>query len=104
MRAHLLLVAVVLSLLGPVRARADHIKDPAEVLPAKTIAYGELRQPGQLAKEVASLFEGSALENVPDSLARLFDGHERPRHLEGPGAAGLLFAPAVIRAMQRLRG
>src|SRR4051794_2730613 len=104
MRARLLLVAVVLSPLGPVRARADHVKDPAEVLPAKTIIYGELRQPGQLAKEVASLFEGSALENVPDSLSRLFDDRERPRHIERLGAAGLPFAPEVIREVQRLRG
>jgi hypothetical protein len=102
MRTRLLLAAVVLALPGA--AWADHIKDPAEVLPAKTIAYAELRQPGQFAKEVASLFEGSALGNVPDSLAQLFDGHERPRHLEGVGAVGLLFSPEVIREVRRLRG
>src|SRR5262249_35851705 len=85
-------------------ARSDHIKNPAEVLPAKTIAYGELRQPGQLVKEVASLFEGSALGNVPDSLARLFEGRERPHRMEDVGAAGLLFAPEVSREVPRMRG
>src|SRR4051794_11096736 len=104
MRARLLLAVLVLSLLGPARARADHVKDPAELLPANTIVYGELRQPGQFAREVASLFEGSALENVPDSLAKLFEGRERPRHIEGLGAAGLAFAPEVIREVKRLRG
>jgi hypothetical protein len=95
---------MIVSLLGPARALADHVKDPAEVLPAKTIVYGELRQPGQLAKEIASLFEGSVLGNVPDSLSKLFDGRERPRGMEGVGAAGLLFAPEVIREVQRVRG
>src|SRR5262249_20677581 len=66
MRTRLLLAAVVFSLLGSARVRADHLKDPAEVLPAKTVVYGELRQPGQLVKEIGSLLEGSALENVPD--------------------------------------
>jgi len=104
MRTRLLLAAVVFSLLGSAGARADHLKDPAEVLPAKTIVYGELRQPGQLVKEIGSLLEGSALENVPDSLTKLFGDRERPRHTEGLGAAGLLFSPEVIRELQRMHG
>jgi len=65
MRARLLLAVLVLSQLGPARARADHVKDPAELLPANTIVYGELRQPGRFAKEVASLFEGSPWRTFP---------------------------------------
>src|SRR5262249_29794956 len=57
MRTRLLLAAVVLALPGTTPARADHIKDPAEVMPAKSVVYVELHQPGQLVKEIASLFE-----------------------------------------------
>src|SRR5436190_10624702 len=106
MRTRLLLAAVVLSLLGSSRARADHLKDPAEVLPAKTIVYGELRQPGQLVKEIGSLLEGSALENVPDSITKLIDDRKRLRDMEhlgrdtrGLSAVGLFFAPEVIREL-----
>src|SRR5262245_50236078 len=52
------------------KEKAVSIKDPAEVLPAKTLAYGEFRQPGQFLKEFADLFEGSVLGNLPDSLAK----------------------------------
>ncbi len=104
MRTRLLLAAVVLALPGTTPARADHIKDPAEVMPAKTVVYVELRQPGQLVKELANLFEGSALGNVPDSLTKLFDRGDRPRGSEGLSAAGLLFAPEVICEVQRIRG
>src|SRR5262249_50678541 len=104
MRTRLLLAVVVLALPGTTPARADHIKDPAEVMPAETVAYVELRQPGQLVKEIASLFEGSALGNVPDSLTKLFERGERPRGSEPLGATGLLFAPEVIRELQRIRG
>src|SRR5262245_27385362 len=104
MRTRLLLAVVVLALPGTTPARADHIKDPAELMPAKSVVYVELHQPGQLVKEIASLFEGSALGNVPDSLTKLFDRGERPRGSEPLGAAGLLFAPEVIRELQRIRG
>jgi hypothetical protein len=104
MRTRLLLAAVVLALPGTTPARADHIKDPAELMPAKTVVYVELRQPGQLVKEIANLFEGTALGNVPDSLTKLFDRGDRPRGSEPLGASGLLFAPEVIREVQRIRG
>lgn len=101
-----------LALLFGATAAPAQIKSPADLLPADTLAYGELRQPGQLAREVASLFEGSALGNVPDSLARLTAGMKdqpmaaaQARRMFGElGGMGLLFAPEVIREVQRLQG
>ena len=50
---------------GPPPLWAQTIKNPADVMPAKTVVYGELRQVGQLGQEIAGLFGGSALSNVP---------------------------------------
>ena len=85
------------------------VKDPAELLPANTLAYAELRQPGKLVKEFADLFEGSVLANVPDSFARLLPpGQKLPRrgHSEfaALGGFGLILSPEVIKEMQRIQG
>jgi hypothetical protein len=105
MRLRVLLLASVLFVsISPVRGQ--QIKDPAEVLPAGTLGYVELRQPGPLAKEVAGLFKGSVLSNVPDSLARL---RARPgaNPMGGPqvaGMFGLLVSPEVIAELGRMQG
>jgi hypothetical protein len=82
------------------------VTDPAELLPATTLAYAEVRQPGQLVKEFASLFEGSVLADVPDSLTKLLPpGEKPPRRGWGPlGGFGLLFAPEVVKEAKRLQG
>lgn len=85
-------------------ARTQEVKDPAELMPAGTLAYAELRHPGQLVKEIASLFEGSAFGNVPDSLTKLFP-KEMPRHArQEMGAFGLVLAPEVIKEVSRIQG
>src|SRR5262245_66681281 len=76
MRLHVLAPLALLCLF-PVVASAEPIKDPAEVMPARTLAYLELRQFGQLYKEFASLFEGSYLGNMPDSLHKLYERHQK---------------------------
>jgi hypothetical protein len=69
MRSHVpLLGAAALTLLLSGGARADR-PDPAAWFPARTIAYLEVNQPAQLAKEVDALFKGSALDNLPNLLA-----------------------------------
>src|SRR5947209_2364978 len=106
MRRHAFLLAtgVCVCLLGT--ARAESLKDPAAVLPARLVGYVEVRQPGALAREVASLFEGSMLGDVPDSLARFGAeaGPEARRQAVGVGAVGLIFSPEVFRELGRLDG
>src|SRR5207248_3055674 len=46
------------------------VKDAAELLPAQTLAYVEINQPGKLAKEVAQLLKGSPFDNLPLYLAK----------------------------------
>src|SRR5262249_42960178 len=102
----LTLVALLSLSLGSLRA-AEPIKDPAELLPAGTLAYGELRQPGPLVKEFAGLFEDSALGNVPDSLARLWgkDGEAPSRRtMHEVGAIGLFLSPEIVHEAGRLQG
>jgi hypothetical protein len=90
---------------GP--AHAQQIKNLAEVMPARCMAYVELQQPGTIMKEVAALLEGSALGNVPDSLSR-FRGRpgqgDGGRGFEEVGVAGLIFAPEVVKELQRIQG
>jgi hypothetical protein len=57
---------VVLALAGPARAQT---KDPAELFPAQTLAYLEVRQPDRLTRELAGLIKGSSLEDMAATLA-----------------------------------
>src|SRR5262249_43764191 len=75
MRPSLSALVGVMVMLARSPPRAQVIKSPAEVLPAGTLAYIELHQPGILAKEVARLVEGSYLSDVPYSLAPLYAKH-----------------------------
>jgi hypothetical protein len=95
---------LALSLTGS--APGQQINDPAAVLPDRTLLYAELRQPGALAREIAALFEGSALADVPGSLARFRAGHEAtaPSSSEGLAALGAFLSPEVIREAGRIRG
>lgn len=104
MRHVLAVVVGMLFWVGPGTAQGP--KSPAELMPAKTIAYVELRQPGQLAKEVAGLLEGSYLSDIPDSLAPLKAKGPRPRR-RGPdelALVGLFLSQEVIQEFGRLQG
>jgi hypothetical protein len=46
-------------------------KDAIELLPAQTLACLELRQPTRLAREIALLVQGSALDDLPRRLAKI---------------------------------
>ncbi len=96
----------IVVLLAGSEAAAQGFKSPAEVVPAKTLAYVELRQPGALAKEVARLLEGSYLSDVPDSLAPLLKKNpgSRRRGPDEASIAGLIFAPEVLQEFGRLQG
>jgi hypothetical protein len=106
MRPSLLASFALLLFCGAGPASAQGIKDPAEVMPARVLAYAELRQPGALVKEIAGLFENSALSNVPESLFKLLDEMKAPlprRGLGELGAFGLLLSPEVVLEAQRLQ-
>src|SRR5262245_5417245 len=57
---------------------AQPIKDPATVMPANVLVYGEVRQPGELVKEFVSLFENSMFSNVPESLFKMMEEMKAP--------------------------
>jgi hypothetical protein len=83
-------------------------RNVAELLPADTLGFVELRQPGALLKEVANLFEGTAFGNIPDSLTKLWgkDGPPpRERAAMAPvGAFGLFLSPEMVKEVGRLQG
>jgi hypothetical protein len=108
MRHPLLPLALVPVFFWAGMVQAQQVKSPAELFSAKTLGYAEIRHPGQLAKEIRSLFQGSVLANVPESLAKLrakYDAHNSLYRLnETLGLCGLMLAPEVIAEAQRLQG
>src|SRR5258708_6819447 len=60
-------VAVVLAAAPLARAQ---VKDPADLLPAQTLACVEVRHPDKLAGEIGLLVKGSALEDMPATMAK----------------------------------
>jgi hypothetical protein len=95
---------VLLALTGPLPAQP---KDPAELLPADTLAYLELREPGQIAKELSALIKGSDLENMATTLARFREklppGADYWR-LQDLGVFGLFLSPEVLAEATRMQG
>jgi hypothetical protein len=85
---------------------AAQTKNPADIMPAKTIGYIELRQPGQLIKEIQGLFEGSVLSK-PDVLKKLQEKFPAASFRRGPEevqAASLLLAPEIPAEIGRIQG
>src|SRR6516162_4022614 len=91
-----------------VPAHAQGPRDAAELFPAQTLAYLEFRQPDKLSRELAGLFRGSALDDMPGVLAK----HREKR---GPGGGfifeemlfgefGMFVAPETIAEFGRLQG
>ena len=105
MRRHACLLTCLL-IAWPGLAAAQTVKNPADVMPAKTVGYLELRQPGQLIKEVQSLLEGSVLSK-PDMLTKLQEKYKASSFQRGPEmvqAASLLLAPEIPAEIGRIQG
>src|SRR5205809_2244749 len=101
-------VAMVAGLAMFLGGGAVSTQTPAELVPAKTLAYVELQQPAALAKELAALLEGSYLADVPDSLAPLYakmgEPRPRPRGPDALGLVGVALAPEMFKEFARLKG
>jgi hypothetical protein len=104
-RAPWLAAALLLALAGPARAQ---VKDAAELLPAQTLACLELRQPDLMAREVAALVKGSALDDLPATMAKfrakLTGVGFRPWLIEEVALLGLFLSPEAIGEGGRLQG
>jgi len=97
---------VVLVLAGPALAQP---KDPAELFPAQTLAYAELRQPDKLSRELTGLIKGSALEDLAAvfAKARTERGDTPDNVYYGRGLfgeLGLLISPEGLAEFGRLGG
>jgi hypothetical protein len=104
----LVLAAALIAFGVVVPAQAEGPRDVAELFPAQTLAYLEFRQPDKLAREIATLLRGSALEDLPAALAR----HREKR---GPGGGfdfeemmlaqfAMFVAPEAIAEFGRFQG
>ena len=88
-------------------ARAEAPRDAADLFPAQTLAYLEFRQPDRLSREVAALLRGSALEDLPATLAK----HREKRGDDNGFFAyfflaefGMFASPEVVAEFGRLQG
>jgi hypothetical protein len=105
-RAPWLLAAALLPALA---APADaQVKDAVDLLPAQTLACVELRHPEKLAREVAALLRGSALDDLPATIAKFRAKQPERGGFLGPAgdvaAWGMLFSPEMINEGGRLQG
>jgi hypothetical protein len=82
-------------------------KDAADLFPAHTLAYLEVRQPDRLSREVATLVKGSALENLPATLAK-FRANQADTgpmwHVNEVAMFGMFLSPEMISEAGRLGG
>jgi hypothetical protein len=82
-------------------------QDPAELFPADTLAYLELRQPERLAQELGVLFKGSALEDMPAFLARLRERMPEDTntwHFSSANAFALMLSPEMLADLGKMKG
>ena len=89
---------------GPARAE---VKDAAELLPAQTLACVEVRQPERLAREISALTRGSALDDMPNVMARFREklGDNTPFWFFNETAMiSILFSPEMINECGRIQG
>jgi hypothetical protein len=92
---------------GAAEVAAGEIKDVAELLPEDTLAFLELREPGQVSKDVAALLKGSALDDMPAVMARLRErlGNDNRRwQLMEVAGYTMFLSPEMIAEAGRLRG
>jgi hypothetical protein len=91
---------------GPATVAHGQDRDPADLLPAGTLAYLELRQPEQLSRELAGLVKGSCLENMPQTMARFRDEHPTNQLwvLQEVAMFSLFASPETIAEAGRLQG
>ena len=101
-----LTACLALSWAKPAVAQPKGALSPADLLPANTIAYAELQKPGPLARECRALLKGSAVYDLPGSLAEVAAKHpEQPTYQLMPfKVLGLVFAPEVVAELSRCKG
>jgi hypothetical protein len=105
MRRRAPFVALVVLAVGAPAARAQ-VKEPAELLPASTLASVEFRQPARLARELAALVKGSALEDMPGTVALFRERHANAESwfLSDLVGFSLFLSPEMLAEGGRLRG
>jgi hypothetical protein len=99
-------VALVVLAVVASAARAQ-VKEPAELLPASTLASVELRQPARVARELAALLKGSAFEDMPGAVARFRAKQANAGemwYLSDLTAFSLFLSPEMLAEGGRFRG
>jgi hypothetical protein len=108
MRLSILALTGWLAICWAAPVQAQKSASPAELLPAKVIAYAELNKPGTVAKEMRELFKGSVLYDLPDSFAKLEAKHGGDVHNQwatmAPKMFGLMIAPEVVNEAGKIQG
>ncbi len=84
------------------------IKEAAQLAPASSLLYVEMRHPDQLSKEVAALLKGSALEDIAATMARFRTKLGENRNIwwmnEELALLGMFLSPEFVAEAGRLQG
>lgn len=103
-----ILGVVALLLVAGTTGQAAAPKEPADLLPAKTLASLEVRNPAAIAREVSQLIRGSHLDDMPTFLgrakAKLGPQDQMFYGFEMLGASALLFSPEMLSEAARVQG
>lgn len=98
-------LALALALAGPALAQP---KDAAELFPAQTLAYLEVRQPDKLTRELTSLIKGSSLEDLAAVFAKArTERGDPPDDFFGAmtfGEFGMALSPEALAELGRVGG
>jgi hypothetical protein len=108
MKLRVFLLCALLAPLTLTPIRGAEIKDTAELFPAETLAYLEVRHPERLSREVAALTKGSSLENLPSTLAEFREKYDNDRNMRwrtmDVAMWGTFFGPEMIAECGRFQG
>ncbi len=107
LRAWLPVLGLLAVLTSSGTSQTKDAKEVAELLPAQTMFCVEVSQPDKLAKEIQALVKGSALDEMPATLARFRAKLKEPDRFYGSYNVrdlGMFFSPEVLRDLGKLRG
>jgi hypothetical protein len=81
-------------------------KDIAELFPAETLVFVEVRQTAPTAKQLAAFFQGTSFENALPAIDKIREKRRPNQYVDtaGPGILAAFLGPEMLKEFGRLEG